>query len=248
MTRGRALASALGCRQPEVRDMVACLRTSSAEDIVDNQREGFLDFSFTPVVDGNFLSSDPSDLTVQRSSPTVDVMAGFTSNEASYFLVRQPSLGFSASTNSFINKTQYINTIRALLPTLNDFGVDAVTFEYTDWRGLENPAVYRDAAENMVGDYSFKCPVIEASLARARVGGKVYMYQFNHVLSNLPPPLWSGPFHTSEIAMVFGLPLDPSQSYTPDEDRLSRKMMGHWSNFAKTGYVHVRTKRTHYKN
>ncbi|XP_078584317.1 cholinesterase 1-like [Branchiostoma floridae x Branchiostoma japonicum] len=234
MTRGRALASALGCRQPEVRDMVACLRTSSAEDIVDNQREGFLEFGFTPVVDGNVLPSDPSEL-ANRNRSNVDVMAGFTTNEGSIFIARETSLGFNPSTDSFINKTQYINTIRALLPTLNDFGVDAVTFEYTDWRGLENPAVYRDAVENMVGDYSFKCPVIEASLARARVGGKVYMYQFNHVLSNLPPPLWSGPFHTSEIAMVFGLPLDPSQSYTPDEDRLSRKMMGHWSNFAKTG-------------
>ncbi|XP_035666776.1 cholinesterase 2-like [Branchiostoma floridae] len=235
MTRGRALASALGCRQPEVRDMVACLRTSSAEDIVDNQREGFLDFSFTPVVDGNFLSSDPSDLTVQRSSPTVDVMAGFTSNEASYFLVRQPSLGFSASTNSFINKTQYINTIRALLPTLNDFGVDAVTFEYTDWRGLENPAVYRDAAENMVGDYSFKCPVIEASLARARVGGKVYMYQFNHVLSTLPPSTWTGVLHSSETTMVFGLTMVPNRNFTLEEERLAMEMMRLWTNFAKTG-------------
>ncbi|XP_066272002.1 acetylcholinesterase-like [Branchiostoma lanceolatum] len=235
MTRGRALASALGCKQPEVRDMVDCLRGSSAEDIVDNQFEdGFLDFGFTPMVDGNFLTSDPFDL-ADRDRSNVDVMAGFTTNEGSIFIAQQPSLGFNPSTDSFINKTQFNKTTQALLPSLNEFGVDAVAFEYTDWRSLENPAVYRDAAENMVGDYSFKCPVIEASLARARAGGKVYMYQFNHVLSNSPSPTWGGAFHTSETALVFGSPLDPSQSYTPDEDGLSMTMMRFWTNFAKTG-------------
>ncbi|XP_019632301.1 PREDICTED: cholinesterase 2-like [Branchiostoma belcheri] len=235
MARGRALGSALGCRQPEVQDMVACLQSRSAEDIVNNQPQALLDFGFTPVVDGNFLPSHPSDMAEERPPPTVDVMAGFTTNEGSLFIARETSLGFNRSTDSFINKNQYIKTIQALLPTLNEFGTDAVAFEYTDWRGLDNPAVYRDAAENMVGDYSFKCPVIEASLARARVGGKVYMYQFNHVVSTLPPPPWTGAQHTSEIAMVFGLPLDSSQNYTPDEDRLSRTMMRFWTNFAKTG-------------
>ncbi|XP_066272001.1 cholinesterase 1-like [Branchiostoma lanceolatum] len=234
MTRGRALASALGCKQPEVRDMVACLRGSSADDIVDNQPQGFLDFGFTPVVDGNFLTSDPSDLAT-RDRSNVDVMAGFTTNEGTYFLAGQPSLGFNPSTDSFISKTQFNKTIHALLPSLNEFGVDAVAFEYTDWRSLENPAVYRDAAVNMVGDYSFKCPVIEASLARARAGGKVYMYQFNHVLSVLPPSPWIGVRHSTELYMVFGLTLDPNQNFPPEENRLAMEMMRLWTNFAKTG-------------
>ncbi|XP_078684324.1 acetylcholinesterase-like isoform X2 [Branchiostoma floridae x Branchiostoma belcheri] len=235
MARGRALGSALGCRQPEVQDMVACLQSRSAEDIVNNQPQALLDFGFTPVVDGNFLPSHPSDMAEERPPPTVDVMAGFTTNEGSLFIARETSLGFNRSTDSFINKNQYIKTIQALLPTLNEFGIDAVAFEYTDWRGLDNPAVYRDAAENMVGDYSFKCPVIEASLARARVGGKVYMYQFNHVVSNLPPSSWTGAMHSSASSLVFGLPLNPSENFTQDEDRLSRKMMRFWTNFAMTG-------------
>ncbi|CAH1252582.1 BCHE [Branchiostoma lanceolatum] len=234
MTRGRVLASALGCKQPEVRDMVACLRSSSAEDIVDNQPRGFLDFGFTPVVDGNFLPSDPSDLAA-RDRSNVDVMAGFTTNEGSMFIGRETSLGYDPSMDSFINKTQYVKTIQALLPSLNEFGVDAVAFEYTDWRSLEKPAVYRDAAENMVGDYSFKCPVIEASLARARAGGKVYMYQFNHVISNLPPSSWAGVTHSSDVAMVFGLTLDPNRNFTLEEDRLAMKMTRLWTNFVKTG-------------
>ncbi|XP_078662203.1 cholinesterase 1-like [Branchiostoma floridae x Branchiostoma belcheri] len=235
MARARPLGSALGCRQPEVQDMVACLQSRSAEDIVNNQPQALLDFGFTPVVDGNFLLSEPSDMADERPPPTVDVMAGFTTNEGSFFIARETSLDFNPSTDSFINKTQYIKTIQALLPTLNEFGIEAVAFEYTDWRGLGNPAVYRDAAENMVGDYSIKCPVIEASLARTRVAGKVYMYQFNHVISNLPPSPWTGAMHSSASSMVLGLPLNPSENFTQDEHRLSRKMMRFWTNFAMTG-------------
>ena len=46
--------------------------------------------------------------------------------------------------------------------------------------------------------------------------------------------------HGDEIAYVFGDPLRRNPSvrggYTDYEKQLSRNMMAHWANFAKTGY------------
>jgi len=39
--------------------------------------------------------------------------------------------------------------------------------------------------------------------------------------------------HGYEIEFVFGLPLDKTRNYTAKEQKLSRKMMRLWSNFAK---------------
>lgn len=45
-----------------------------------------------------------------------------------------------------------------------------------------------------------------------------------------------GVIHGYEIEFVFGLPLDKRLNYTAEEEKLSRRMMRHWANFARTGY------------
>ncbi|XP_010081706.1 PREDICTED: acetylcholinesterase-like, partial [Pterocles gutturalis] len=41
--------------------------------------------------------------------------------------------------------------------------------------------------------------------------------------------------HGYEIEFVFGQPLNPQLNYTAEEERLSRRIMRYWGNFARTG-------------
>ena len=54
-------------------------------------------------------------------------------------------------------------------------------------------------------------------------------------MSNSPWPEWMGVLHGDEIFFVFGRPLVRHLGFKQEEDRLSRKMMKFWANFAKTG-------------
>ncbi|KAJ8416794.1 hypothetical protein AAFF_G00326720 [Aldrovandia affinis] len=65
--------------------------------------------------------------------------------------------------------------------------------------------------------------------------GGVYLYLFDHRASNLAWPEWMGVIHGYEIEFVFGLPLDKRLNYTTEEEKLSRRMMKYWANFARTG-------------
>ncbi|KAJ3590563.1 hypothetical protein NHX12_008513, partial [Muraenolepis orangiensis] len=50
-----------------------------------------------------------------------------------------------------------------------------------------------------------------------------------------PTPVWMGVMHGYEIEFVFGVPLDASLKYTQREVNMSRTIMKHWANFARTG-------------
>ncbi|KAG9341627.1 hypothetical protein JZ751_018690 [Albula glossodonta] len=65
--------------------------------------------------------------------------------------------------------------------------------------------------------------------------GAVYLYLFDHRASNLAWPEWMGVIHGYEIEFVFGLPLEKKLNYTAEEEKLSRRMMKYWANFARTG-------------
>ncbi|KAL4631395.1 acetylcholinesterase-like [Arapaima gigas] len=69
--------------------------------------------------------------------------------------------------------------------------------------------------------------------------GGVYLYLFDHRASNLAWPEWMGVIHGYEIEFVFGLPLEKRLNYTAEEEKLSRRMMRYWANFARTGNPNI---------
>lgn len=76
------------------------------------------------------------------------------------------------------------------------------------------------------------CPIV---YRYTQAGGKIYTYDFTHRSSLNSWPKWMGVTHTSEIAFVFGIPQNPALGFTEEEVNLSRRMMKHWANFARTG-------------
>ncbi|XP_036404830.1 acetylcholinesterase [Megalops cyprinoides] len=79
--------------------------------------------------------------------------------------------------------------------------------------------------------------IINSAGANAQSG--VYLYLFDHRASNLAWPEWMGVIHGYEIEFVFGLPLEKRLNYTVEEEKLSRRMMKYWANFARTGNPNI---------
>lgn len=76
------------------------------------------------------------------------------------------------------------------------------------------------------------CPIV---YRYAQAGGNIYTYEFTHRSSLSPWPKWMGATHGAEVVYVFGIPQNPSYGFTEEEVNLSRRMMKHWANFARTG-------------
>lgn len=117
----------------------------------------------------------------------------------------------------------------------NKVGREAIIFEYTDWLDPQSVVKNRIALDRMVGDYSFTCPVVDFAHRYAETGNHVFMYYFTERASPNPWPIWSGVLHGDEVGFLFGEPLNRSKNYDKDEIALSKRMMGYWANFAKTG-------------
>ena len=94
---------------------------------------------------------------------------------------------------------------------------------------------FRDIADDVYGDLRFKCPAIAFANAYAslRDSHRVYLYSFDHRLTNNPWPAWTGVLHGYEIEAVFLLP--QSFNYTKQEKALARRMAGYWTRFAQFG-------------
>ena len=102
---------------------------------------------------------------------------------------------------------------------------------------------YRDRLDDMVGDVAVVCPLLDLSnqIKTETNNSKVFFYHFKQRSSQNPWPEWMGVMHGYEIEFVFGLPLDKTRNYTAKEQKLSRKMMRLWSNFAKHEYAIFRS-------
>ncbi|XP_037088262.1 acetylcholinesterase-like [Pollicipes pollicipes] len=97
------------------------------------------------------------------------------------------------------------------------------------------PATLRDGLDKLVGDQQFACGVNDFAAAYAREGGAVFVYQLRQRAPGSLWPQWTGVLHGDEVAYVFGVPLRAGGSFSREEVTLSKRMIGYWTNFAKTG-------------
>ena len=110
---------------------------------------------------------------------------------------------------------------------------DAILYEYVDNIVPDLRPSFRDIADDICGDDIFKCPVIAFANAYSSKPEDVYLYSFEHRLTNIPWPEWTGVLHGYEIEAVFLLP--QSFNYTTQEEALARRMASYWTRFAQFG-------------
>ncbi|XP_042583404.1 acetylcholinesterase [Cyprinus carpio] len=227
-------------------------------------------FSFVPVIDGVFLPDTPEAMINSGNFKYTQIMLGVNQDEGSYFLL-YGAPGFSKDNESLISREDFLEGVKMGVPHANEIGLEAVILQYTDWMDENNPQKNRDAMDDIVGDQNVICPLqhfarsyaqhasLHSQLGAAAPGtlgwansgptnynsgnthGAVYLYLFDHRASNLAWPEWMGVIHGYEIEFVFGLPLDKRLNYTAEEEKLSRRMMRHWANFARTGNPNINT-------
>ena len=246
-----------------------CLREIEPSQLVDDQwvSRGILQFPFLPVVDRDFLPERPDLMLEHRMFKRCPILIGSNRNEGSWFVVYELSdrltevaaggirvtLEVPPADRQMMPREHYqmaLDTLFFYYPQyrqeLNStFGIDAISFQYTDWAATS----FDDSATNLagldaaVGDSNFVCPLNQFAATYADAGLPVYAYFFTEAYASNSWPGWMGVMHGDEIIFMFGHVLKDSSvrtgqwpiAYTPAEKELSRRMMAYWTNFAKTG-------------
>uniref|UniRef100_A0A3P9JI75 Carboxylic ester hydrolase n=1 Tax=Oryzias latipes TaxID=8090 RepID=A0A3P9JI75_ORYLA len=255
--RATHLANAVGCNGGNDTELVDCLRGKTPQELIDQEWQvlpwtALFRFSFVPVVDGEVLPDAPEAMVNSGDFKDTQILLGVNQDEGSYFLL-YGAPGFSKDNDSLISRKDFLAGVKMGVPHANDIGLEAVVLQYTDWMDENNGEKNRDAMDDIVGDHNVICPLalFASSYARHHAEkayngfghlnnagnsqGGVYLYLFDHRASNLAWPEWMGVIHGYEIEFVFGLPLEKRLNYTSEEEKLSRRMMRYWANFARTG-------------
>ncbi|KAK6194913.1 hypothetical protein SNE40_000445 [Patella caerulea] len=244
--RGRLLAGFMDCdSKAEASDVIECLRNVPAEHFQMHEfsvAKGIIQFPFVPVVDGNFLVETPAESLIRGNFKRCPLLLGSNSNEGIWFLFYEIQEFFTLESTGLLTSEQFKAVLSRLFEFYpqyphkqNDFGMDAIIFQYTNWLDPKDQYKNRLQSEQSVGDCHFVCFVQETASIYARAGMNVYSYLFDHRSSVSPWPEWTGVMHGDEIAFIFGEPLNANSKYLARERDLSRKLMRYWSNFAKTG-------------
>ncbi|XP_076011579.1 acetylcholinesterase [Genypterus blacodes] len=260
--RATLLGKRLGCNGGNDTELVDCLRGKSPQDLIDQEWQvlpwsALFRFSFVPVVDGEVVPDSPEAMLNSGNFKDTQILLGVNQDEGTYFLL-YGAPGFSKDNESLISREDFLEGVKLSVPHANDIGLEAVVLQYTDWMDENNGMKNRDALDDIVGDHNVICPLAHFARAyaqhnalKANMGGGssvntggnsqggIYLYLFDHRASNLPWPEWMGVIHGYEIEFVFGLPLEKRLNYTMDEEKLSRRIMRYWANFARTGNPNV---------
>lgn len=260
--RATQLAKLVGCNGGNDTELVDCLRSKTPQELIDQEWQvlpwsALFRFSFVPVVDGVILPDTPEAMLNSGNFKDTQILLGVNQDEGSYFLL-YGAPGFSKDNDSLISREDFLEGVKLSVPHANDIGLEAVVLQYTDWMDENNGVKNRDAMDDIVGDHNVICPLAHFARAyamKANIGGVgsgvnsgansqapqggAFLYLFDHRASNLAWPEWMGVIHGYEIEFVFGLPLEKRLNYTQEEEKLSRRMMRYWANFARTGNPNV---------
>ncbi|CAH6898856.1 Bche [Phodopus roborovskii] len=237
--RTLALAKLTGCSKENDTEMIKCLQTKEPQEILVNERfvlpsDSLLSINFGPMVDGDFLTDMPHTLLQLGQVKKTQILVGVNKDEGTSFLV-YGAPGFSKDNDSLITRREFQEGLNMYFPRVSSLSKEAILFYYVDWLGDQTPEVYRDALDDVIGDYNIICPALEFTKTFSDLENNAFFYYLEHRSSKVPWPEWMGVMHGYEIEFVFGLPLERRANYTRAEEMLSRSVMKLWANFAKYG-------------
>lgn len=235
--RALRLAEAVKCPTSPLGDVIACLRRTDPEVLVNSEgfTSGFCEFAFVPIVDGSFLPEHPEEAMQAGNFKPTNLLVGSNSDEGYFYLTYFLNDYFGLRENPRVTRQMFLEAIPQLHARHTTVARSAIAYEYTDWLNAADSSANREAIDEMAGDRQFTCGVHLMAERYAATGNRVYVYYFSQRSSVTPWPRYMGALHGDEIMFVFGAPLNPGKRYSAPDIKLSRKMMRYWANFAKTG-------------
>ncbi|XP_054749902.2 uncharacterized protein LOC129255582 [Lytechinus pictus] len=241
------LGGNVGCDAVDSQELIACLRTKSADEIlIGGLRFGFLS---APVVDGNFLTADPLEILERGDFKHRNILLGTNHDEGTLWALGiYPDYTMSKSA-PFMSKEAYDEHRDDFLTGyLDDITLKAMDQQYIDWSKADDMDTdYLDLVVRQITDETFTAPADGTARAFYQHGaGDVYMYELTHVPSvpaysyKLLGPGWLGVTHGEDLQFIFGWSFIPRmkelrRNLRSDELTFMVNMMTYWTNFAKTG-------------
>jgi para-nitrobenzyl esterase len=211
----KALATTLGCTGA---DALACLRGKSVADLLTAGASG----NFDPEVDGQFLPDQPRTLYDSGQVAKVPYLLGSNTDEGTLFLI-----GSRVQTEDDY-KVALAMTFGAPTATAVALRYPVANFA----NAPPNPALA--ALARVVGDSRLVCGTYDTAV-RASENAPVFMYNYDIPVpaAALPPGVYLGASHGSELTSVFGT--SPLLQSDAQARAASDLMQRYWTNFAKTG-------------
>lgn len=172
---------------------------------------------FPPVIDGKVLIEPVADTYAAGKQAHVPLIAGWNSDEGSFFAMRPVTLDQYKGMMGMFFKERAEEALK-LYPATDD----------------------KQAARALVdfgGDQFIAFSTYKWLNAHRKTGqSPVYRYHFELAAapSKFHPGSWA--FHSDDIEYVFGtLDTRPGATIRPEDRVLSEQMMSYWTNFARTG-------------
>ena len=221
-TKGKALATALGCAE----DDVACMRAAPVASILAKQSKS--PTGYAPNIDGTILTQPTIVALGTGQFNRVPLLQGHTHNEFRLFVATLFELqGIPVTAET------YPAAISAVL-NVNSGTANAIATYYYKLSEYPSPS---HALAAIGTDSAFACS--SRTLARALTQfTPVYVYEFadeNAPQDVLPPVSFPyGSYHGSEVQYVLDS-RDGAAAFSADQTQLANHMKSYWTQFAKTG-------------
>ncbi|XP_030858451.3 cocaine esterase-like [Gorilla gorilla gorilla] len=224
------VANLSGCDHVDSEALVGCLRGKSKEEIlaINKPFNGMI----PGVVDGIFLPRHPQELLASADFQPVPSIIGVNNDEFGWII---PSVSSTYDTQKEMYREasqavlQEMLRLMMLPPTFGDLLME----EYIEDNG--DPQTLQTQFQEMMEDFLFVIPALQVAHFQCS-RAPVYFYEFQHQpswLKNIRPPHVKAD-HGDELPFVFGTFFWGNYvKFTEEEERLSRKMMKYWANFAR---------------
>jgi carboxylesterase type B len=149
-----------------------------------------------------------------------DFVGGYTDNGTtpaiSFLPIADEKIIFANYTDRYAQGK--VSQRPAIFSNCQDEGNSLVTYHHS--------GVNKTAAEDLTLT-AFLCPSAQTSQLRTQAGLKTYRYEYSGNFSNVSPLPWMGPYHASDLPMLFGTHQDYTNGEghsTPFEFKVSEKM------------------------
>ncbi|XP_065734594.1 bile salt-activated lipase [Phocoena phocoena] len=189
---------------------------------------------FIPVVDGDFLPSDPINL--YANAADIDYIAGTNDMDGHVFAsVEMPAIN---KDKRAITEEDFYKMVSGFTITKGPRGANATFDFYTKpWAKDSSQENMKKTVVHLETDILFLMPT-EIAVAQHKTNAKsakTYSYLFSQP-SRMPTyPRWVGADHADDLQYVFGKPFATPLGYRPQDRTVSNAMIAYWTNFARTG-------------